>query len=133
MIFFSLNYFGKLNRNPCWLIGCIVVSIVYLLSIKSASVCIRFLFPMALQPILEPYPPVLRFLYHTQLDAWCDSSGWVISPSQRPLPIQDKTSYKHNRQTSMHSAGFEPPIPLTKRPKTYAYAAGFGVCVRYMK
>jgi hypothetical protein len=32
----------------------------------------------------------------------------VISPSQRPLHTQDNTTYKHKRQTSMPSAGFEP-------------------------
>jgi hypothetical protein len=38
-----------------------------------------------------------------------------FSPSQRPLPTQDNTTYKHKRQTSMPSAGFEPAIPATKR------------------
>jgi hypothetical protein len=37
---------------------------------------------------------VLRFLNHSQLDAWWDSSGQVISPLQRPLPIQDNTKCK---------------------------------------
>jgi hypothetical protein len=31
--------------------------------------------------------------------------GRVISPSQRPLPTQDNTTYRHNRQTSMPRAG----------------------------
>jgi hypothetical protein len=44
----------------------------------------------------------------------------VISPSQRPLPTQDNTTYKQKRQTSKHSAGFDPAIPATKRPQTYA-------------
>jgi hypothetical protein len=47
-------------------------------------------------------------------------SGRVISPSQRPLPTQDNTSYKHNRQTSKPRARFEPAIPATKRSQTYA-------------
>jgi hypothetical protein len=59
-------------------------------------------------------------LDHTHTDTRQDSSGRVISPSQRPLPTQDNTTYKHNRQTSMPRAGFEPAIPATKRPQIYA-------------
>jgi hypothetical protein len=58
-----------------------------------------------------------------------DSSGRVISPSQRPLPTQDNTTYKHKKQISMSSAGFEPAILATKRPQTYALdraATGIG-------
>jgi hypothetical protein len=40
----------------------------------------------------------LRFLNHTQLYTQQDSSGRVISQSQRPLPTQDNTTYKQ-RQT----------------------------------
>jgi hypothetical protein len=58
-----------------------------------------------------------------------DSSGRVISPSQRPLPTQDNTTYRHNRQTSMPSSGFEPATPATKRPQTYALdRAATGIC-----
>jgi hypothetical protein len=57
---------------------------------------------------------LLRFLNHIQLDARKDSSGRVISPSQRPLPTQDNTTYKHKRQTSMSRTRFEPAIPATK-------------------
>jgi hypothetical protein len=32
---------------------------------------------------------------------------------------QDNTAYKHKRQTSVSSAGFEPAIPATKRQQTY--------------
>jgi hypothetical protein len=39
--------------------------------------------------------------------------------AKRPLPIQDNTTYKHQRQTSMPPAGFKPAIPATKPPKTY--------------
>jgi hypothetical protein len=39
--------------------------------------------------------------------------------TQRPLPIQDNTTYKHQRETSMPPAGFKPAIPATKPPKTY--------------
>jgi hypothetical protein len=44
----------------------------------------------------------------------------VISPSQRPLPTQDNTTYKHKRQTSMPRAEFEPAIQANKRPLSYA-------------
>jgi hypothetical protein len=41
-------------------------------------------------------------------------------PSQRPLPTQDNTKYRHKGQTLMPSAGFEPTITAKKRPQTYA-------------
>jgi hypothetical protein len=40
---------------------------------------------------------LLRLLNHVQLDARYDSSGRVISPSQRSLPTQDNTTYKYKR------------------------------------
>jgi hypothetical protein len=53
---------------------------------------------------------------HTTRHTRQDPSGRVISPSQKPLPTQNNTTYnKHKRQTSMPSAGFEPAIPTTKR------------------
>jgi hypothetical protein len=67
-----------------------------------------------------PASPFLGFLDHTHTDTPLISSGRVISPSQRPLPTQGNTTYKHNRQTSMPRAGFEPATPATKRPQTYA-------------
>jgi len=48
-----------------------------------------------------------------------DSSGRVISSSQRPLP--DNT---HNRQTSMLPVGFERTISAGERPQTYALDRG---------
>ena len=47
-----------------------------------------------------------------------DSSGWVISHTQRPLP--DKLQY--SKQTDIHAlpAGFEPTISAGERPQTYA-------------
>jgi hypothetical protein len=57
---------------------------------------------------------------HTQLDTQQDTSGRVISSSQRPLPTQENTTYKHKRQTSMPRVGFEPAIPATERPQTYS-------------
>jgi len=46
-----------------------------------------------------------------------DSSGWVISSSQRPLP--DNT--QHSQQTSMPPVGFESTISAIERPQTYAF------------
>jgi hypothetical protein len=40
-------------------------------------------------------------------------------PVAEALPTQDNT-YKHKRKASMPLAGFEPAIPATKRPQTYA-------------
>ena len=45
-----------------------------------------------------------------------DSTGRVINPSQRPLP--DNT--QRSKQTSMPPAEFEPTIPASERPQTYA-------------
>jgi len=45
-----------------------------------------------------------------------DSSGLVISPTQRHLP--DNT--QHSQQTSMPPMGFEPKISAGERPQTYA-------------
>jgi hypothetical protein len=52
--------------------------------------------------------PLSVFLWsHIQLYTRQDSPGRVISPSQRPLPTQDNTTYKHKRQTSRPRAGLE--------------------------
>jgi hypothetical protein len=59
---------------------------------------------------------LLRFLNYIHLDTRYESSALVISPSQRSLPTQDNTTYKHKRQTSMPRAIFEPATPATKRP-----------------
>jgi len=46
-----------------------------------------------------------------------NSSGRVISSSQRPLP--DNT--QHSQQTNIHApVGFEPTISAGERPQTYA-------------
>ena len=47
----------------------------------------------------------------------CDSSGRVISSSQRPLCVN--TNNTHNRQTSMTPVGFKPIISAGERPQTY--------------
>jgi hypothetical protein len=98
---------------------------------KGFTICchIDYFLPTALQQKVGPWPPLLGFLNHAQLDPWLDSSGRVISQSQRPLTTQDNTIYTHKRQTSMLSAGFEPEIPATKRPQTYSLvrtATGIG-------
>ena len=56
-----------------------------------------------------------------------DSSGWVISSSQRRLP----NNTQHSQQTSMPPVGFEPTISAGERPQTYALdcaATGTGKC-----
>jgi hypothetical protein len=45
------------------------------------------------------------------------SVGRGIGPPQRPLPDNINT---HKRQTSMSPMGFEPTIPASARPQTYA-------------
>jgi hypothetical protein len=50
-------------------------------------------------------------------------------PVAETSPAQDNTTYKHERQTSMPRAEFEPTIPATKQPQTYALdraATGIG-------
>jgi hypothetical protein len=53
---------------------------------------------------------------HTHTDTRWNSSGRVISPSQRPVPTQDNTTDKH----PCPERDFEPATPATKRPQTYA-------------
>ena len=58
-----------------------------------------------------------------------DSSGPVISPTQRPLP--EKTHNTHKRQTFLPPAGFELAIPASERPQTHTLdnaATGIGLC-----
>jgi hypothetical protein len=46
-----------------------------------------------------------------------DSSGRVISPTQRPLPDDTQNSL----ETDIHAPrGFEPTIPASERPQTHA-------------
>ena len=57
-----------------------------------------------------------------------DSSGRVISSSQRPLYLRAHNT--HSRQTSMPPVGFEPTISAGERPLTYALdraATGIGL------
>jgi hypothetical protein len=55
-------------------------------------------------------------------------------------PVAEASTYigqhnvKHERKTSMPSAGFEPAIPATKRPQTYVFdstATGIGAGIPY--
>jgi hypothetical protein len=71
-------------------------------------------FPVALQPTMSLVLFCIE-VSQSHTDTRQDSSGRVINPSQRPLPTQDNTTYKHKRRTSMPSEGFHPAIPATKR------------------
>jgi len=47
-----------------------------------------------------------------------DSSGWIISSTQRPLPYNTR----HSQQTNVYApVGFEPTISADERPQTYAF------------
>jgi len=50
-----------------------------------------------------------------------ESSGPVISPTQRPLT----ESTQHSHETYMRLAGFEPVIPRSERPQTHALCYGY--------
>ena len=72
------------------------------------------------------YHEISRSHTTTHHSRW-DSSGRVISSSQRPLP--DNTQH-NNRPTSMPPVGFEPTISAGERPQTYALdraATGTGI------
>ena len=61
--------------------------------------------------------PLSKLHDHTQTyHSLQDSSGRVISPSQRPLP--DNT--QHSQQTNIPPVGFEPTISAGKWPQTHA-------------
>jgi hypothetical protein len=78
-------------------------------------------------------PPVGQVLFiieasrsHTAHHTRQDSSGRVISPTQRPL--YDNT--QHSQEIEVHApAGFEPTIPASERSQNYASnrtASGIG-------
>jgi hypothetical protein len=52
----------------------------------------------------------------------------TILTTKRRLPTQDNTTCEHKRQTSMPRAGFEPAIPATNWPQTYALDKPVGKC-----
>jgi hypothetical protein len=67
----------------------------------------------------------LRFLNHTELDTRQDSSGRVI----RGLYLHRTTQHINTRDKHHARAGFEPAIPVTRRPQPYAFvraATGIG-------
>jgi hypothetical protein len=70
---------------------------------------------------------ILRLHDHTQTNhTRQDSSGRVISASQRPVP--DKNN-NQKRQTSVLPAGFEPTVPASEQLQTHALdraATGIG-------
>jgi hypothetical protein len=53
------------------------------------------------------------------LDTWQNSFGRVINSSQRPLPLQDNTTYKHKAKYPC-SEGIRIRDPSKKAAKTYA-------------
>ena len=83
---------------------------------------------MALRPDSRSRPPLVGLCNHTQAHhTRKDSSGQVISPTQRPPP--DNT--QHSKETYVYApAGFKPAIPASERPQTHVLdhaATGIGV------
>jgi hypothetical protein len=61
----------------------------------------------------------MRFRIHTQTShTWYGPSGRVIGPSQQSLA--NNTYNTHGRHSSIPPVVFEPTIPKSQRPKTYA-------------
>jgi len=78
-----------------------------------------FVFLLSQQPPVGHGLLILEVSRFTLNDApqSVDSSGRVISPSQRPLPHNTQ----HSQETDTHvPVGFEPTIPASERPQTYA-------------
>ena len=64
---------------------------------------------------------MLRFLDHTQLDTHTESVELLWTRDQLGAEVATHTTHtKHKKRISMPSAGFEPAIPATERPMTYA-------------
>ena len=66
-----------------------------------------------------PGPPIIE-LQRSHPDAHHilqDSSGRVISPTQ--IPVSDNK--QNTQETSIHPAGFEPPIPAGEGPQTHVW------------
>jgi hypothetical protein len=72
--------------------------------------------PQALIVQNWPMASLSGFLDHTHTDTRWDSSGRVISPSQRPLPAQGNTTYRH--KTNIHA----PSGDRTRDPRNQAAA-----------
>jgi hypothetical protein len=94
---------------------------------RNPSVLLAVLYGLT-APIGSPYR---GFRIHNQTHNTLQGSfGWVISPSQRPLP--DNT--QHSKKTSILPPGFETAIPTSKRPHSHALdraATGIDVQVAY--
>jgi hypothetical protein len=74
-----------------------------------SSIQLRYSPTLTLDSSFEiSYSHTIKTHGRTPLDEW--------SARRRGLYLHRTTLYKHKRQTSMPSAGFEPAIPATKRP-----------------
>jgi len=74
---------------------------------------------VALRPDSGSWPPLTGLRDHTHRTHHTrqDSSGRVISPTTRTLPDNSQ----HSQDTNVHApVGFEPIIPASERPQTYA-------------
>jgi hypothetical protein len=73
---------------------------------------------MARQPLVGQGPLIVEISRsHSDTPHWYDSSGRVISPTQRPLP----NNTQHSQETDIHApARFEPTFPASERPQTHA-------------
>ena len=87
-----------------------------------------FFFFVARQPRWARASSLSTLHDHTQTHCnWQDSSGRVISPTQRPL--SDNTNNTHKKRTSMPRMGFKPAIPAGEKLQTHTLnraAAGIG-------
>ena len=84
-----------------------------------------YFYPVALQPKFDLGGLFLKFLNRKQLDThtWYQSSEWVISSSQRPLPTRNTTDEQPWPQQ------VRPAIPAIERLQTYVLdrtATGIG-------
>ena len=109
-----------------YLVSC-TNSLVNISLLQSLTMCVlsNNLFPfvclfLAQRPLSGPWPLIheVSRSHSTTHQSRQDSSGRVISPSQRPLP--DNTLNTRNRETSMPPVWFEPTMPVGERPQTYA-------------
>ena len=72
---------------------------------------------MAQQPLVVQGLIIEASRLHSDTPPLWDSSGRVISPTQRLL----LDSKQHSQQTDIHApTGFEPTIPACERPQTHA-------------
>jgi hypothetical protein len=119
---------SKVSRNTTYVIyqnvGQLHVSILYVMMIRASPLPPLPPTPMAWQPRVDE--GLSRLHDHTQRHhTRQDSSGRLISPSQRPLP--DNT--QHSQQTPMPPPESEPAIPASERPQIHALgsaASGIG-------